>query len=323
MMDNKEIKEYFKKDQIVSDKANNVFDNFIKEIKTENVKESKVVDLNEHRVKLFNFRKIMTVAASLVVVFVGSNVYARTQGYDNIFFMLKDITTAKSVDDPEEIFVDKDIVISYSSLKVTDNIEMQVNELQVKDNKAKLYLLVKELENNETSPLKYKVYDNNGILLYDAESKKDKDESIYTEVLLLSNYSDDVENLKVEIYSKNNVLLKSLNIDLEGKSIEAKTENVEVKKISQIELKKFLTTETEKCYTKNELKNKKLIVLEVFDIYFDNGTYTVKYLFMIPTEDDFKNGNVENSDVYVNSIDFTVENDKYNSLKMDKPGILY
>ena len=148
---------------------------------------------------------------------VASNVYARTQGYDNIFFMIKDLTTPKI--QPTEIFQDKDIVISYKYFSITENVEMQINELQVKDNKAKLYLLVKELGENSDTPFTYKVYDKQNIKLYDGKSQKRENKKTYTESLELSNYKESTDEIKLEIYNKDNVLLKTVTINLKNKTI--------------------------------------------------------------------------------------------------------
>lgn len=336
-----EIKKYFSEDQIVSDKANKVFDNFIKsiqneksfsenkeniDIKNENINNSnldndtnKVVDFSERKSRFSGFRRFLAFAASFVIVFVGSNAYAHTRGYDNIFFLLKDLTTSKSTDNPDEIFSDKDIIISYSYFQVTSDVEMQINELQVKDNKAKLYLLVKELKENEETPFSYKVYNQNDEIMYDAKSKNGENKLIYTEILELSNYKDNTENLKLEIYNKDNKLVKTVTINLTEKTIEAKTENVAVQKVSQIELNKFLKNETEKIYTKKELEDKNLIILETYDIYYSNGKYIVKYLFMIPDNKDFENNTVEDSDIYLNTVEFNIEKEEYKLVDIEIP----
>ena len=100
-MDNEDIKikQFITKDKKISDKANNTFDNFIEKVQKDEVlqqeqfskyqEEQRTEQYKEYnRPSYFmKFKKLMTVAASLVIVVVASNVYARTQGYDNIFFL--------------------------------------------------------------------------------------------------------------------------------------------------------------------------------------------------------------------------------------------
>ena len=319
-----QIKQFITKDKNIPEKINNTFNSFIDKVKNDQIENDNIVNFDvpkqEESKKVtpafYMFKKFATVAACLLVVFVASNVYARTQGYDNIFFMIKDLTTPK--EQPTEIFQDKDIIISYKYFNVTDNVEMQINELQVKDNMAKLYLLVRELADNSDTPFSYKVYDGQNAVLYDGKSKKREDKKTYTEVLELSRYKESTDEIKLEIYSKNNDLLKSVKINLNDKTIEARTVNQEVKQISQIELNRFLKQETEKLYSDNYLKNRQVVILETYDIFYNNGKYVVKYLFMIPTEAEFENDKVEETSIYSNTVEFTEKNGTFSKVSIDK-----
>lgn len=325
-MDNEDIKikQFITKDKTISEKANKTFDNFIKKVQKDEVYQ------NEQQTKQYQtynkpsyfmkFKKLMTVAASLMIVVVASNVYARTQGYDNIFFLIKDLVT-KEEKGGEEIFSDRDIVISYKAIQITDDIELQINELQIKDNKAKLYLLVKELKENSDSPLSYKVFNDENQEMFNESSSKKQNEKTYTEVLNLKNYKDTTNIIKMEIYNKNKILLKTITMDLAKKTIEARTENQVVKKISQIELNKFLKQETEKLYTTKELKDKQIIILDTYDIFYSNGKYIAKYLYMMPTEEEFENDEVEKSTIYSNTIEFTSNDEGFTKIKIEKSEI--
>ena len=341
--ENKKIKEFLQQDQIVSDKANFIFDDFISEVrknsqvqnseetrntrdnsKVEEIqaeKEEKIVDFEEVKKKsgIYQFRRLLAVAASLMIVFVGSNAYAHTRGYDNIFFMIKELTTSKTVDNPDEIFSDRDIIISYTYFQLTNDTEMQINEMQVKDNEAKLYLLVRENKENEDAPFRYKVYDDKDSILYEGKSTKELDKKVYTEVLKLSNYRDEINTLKLEVYNRNNELLKTVSIDLEEKTIEAKTENVAVQKISQIELNKFLAKETAKCYTDKELKDGEIIILATYDIFYSDEKYVVKYLFMKPESKQFDENKVEDADIYLNTVEIKAKGEGFELINIDKP----
>lgn len=325
-MDNEDIKikQFITKDKHISNNANNTFDDFIEKIQKDDIEQNEQ-PLNQHQKNnkpsyFVKFKKFVAIAASLVIVVVTSNVYARTQGYDNIFFFIKDLIT-KEEKGGEEIFSDRDIVISYKSIKITNEIELQINELQIKDNKAKLYLLVKELNDNTDSPLSYKLYNDEQQEMYNSISSKKETERTYTEVLNLKNYKDSTNIIKMEIYNKSKVLLKTITIDLTKKTIEARTENQVVKKISQIELNKFLKQETEKLYTTKELKDKQIIILDTYDIFYSNGKYIAKYLYMMPTEDEFNKDEVEQTTIYTNTIEFTANDDSFIKTKIEKSEI--
>ena len=73
----------------------------------ENNKKEKVVDLNEKREnthKSFKerFMRLTTVAACLLLLVGGANVYATSMGYDNIFFMIKYIVTDNEDNAPKK-----------------------------------------------------------------------------------------------------------------------------------------------------------------------------------------------------------------------------
>lgn len=326
MVDNEDIKirQFITQDKKISDKANKTFDNFIEKVQNDEVHQ------NEQQIDQYytynkpsyflKFKKFMTVAASLVIVLIASDVYAKTQGYDNIFFLVKDLVVPGEKQD-DEIFSDRDIVISYESIQITDEIELQINELQIKDNKAKLYLLVKEKQENADSPLNYKIYNDENQSMYDSIANKKKNEKIYTEVLNLKNCKDTTNKIKMEIYNNNKILLKTISIDLTKKTIEARTENQVVKKISQIELNKFLKQETIKTYTKKELENKEIIILDTYDIFYSDGKYVAKYLYMMPTEEELEKSKAEETTIYTNTIEFTTNESGFVKIKIEKSEI--
>ena len=318
--EDKKIKAFISSDKKISEKVNKTFDSFIEHVVNNQILENDVIDENNGTQFLLRFRKILAVAASFLMIAVGSNVYAKSQGYENIFFLIKNIIYNEEKTD-DEIFSDKDIVISYKSIQITDEIELQINELQIKDNTAKLYLLVKEQKENWDSPLNYKVYNNENQEMYSSKNNKKHEENIYTEVLNLKNYKDSCTKLKLEIYNNNGVLLKSIIIDLLEKTIEARTENQVINKISQIELNKFIKNETEKLYSKDEMKNKKVIIIDIYDIFYSNGKYIVKYIFMTPSDEEFEKDKVQETTIYTNTIEFTSNNEDFIKVKIDTPEV--
>ncbi len=318
--EDKKIKAFVSSDKKIPEKVNKTFDSFIEQVEKNQILENDVIDENNGTQFLLRFRKILAVAASFLIIAVGSNVYAKSQGYENIFFLIKNIIYNEEKTD-DEIFSDKDIVISYKSIQITDEIELQINELQIKDNTAKLYLLVKEQKENLDSPLNYKVYNNENLEMYSSKNNKKHEENIYTEVLNLKNYKDSCTKLKLEIYNNNGVLLKSIIIDLLEKTIEARTENQVINKISQIELNKFIKNETEKLYSKDEMKNKKVIIIDIYDIFYSNGKYIVKYIFMMPSDEEFEKDKVQETTIYTNTIEFTSNNEDFIKVKIDTPEV--
>ena len=318
--EDKKIKAFISSDKKISEKVNKTFDSFIEQVEKNQIPHNDVIDENNGTQFLLRFRKILAVAASFLMIAVGSNVYAKSQGYENIFFLIKNIVYNEEKTD-DEIFSDKDIVISYKSIQITDEIELQINELQIKDNTAKLYLLVKEQKENWDSPLNYKVYNNENQEMYSSKNNKKHEENIYTEVLNLKNYKDSCTKLKLEIYNNNGVLLKSIIIDLLEKTIEARTENQVINKISQIELNKFIKNETEKLYSKDEMKNKKVIIIDIYDIFYSNGKYIVKYIFMMPSDEEFEKDKVQETTIYTNTIEFTSNNEDFIKVKIDTPEV--
>ena len=170
-----------------------------------------------------------------------------TQGYDNIFFMIKYLTTGDQslVTNKDEILSDSDISISYEPIKITSDIRLQIKNLQIKDNEAKLFLVVNEdnYENNsDIVPLSYKVYNSENTLLCTQTSSKDFtfENTMYTEELTLKNLKTTDKILKLEIYKNDSKLITKIKIDLDNRTIEVEGENEALKKVSEIELKKYL-----------------------------------------------------------------------------------
>ena len=76
-----------KEDELISKKAEDIFNNFLEgEMK---IKDEKVVNIEESKDKKSNRKKILSMVATLVIVFLGANVYAVTKGYNNIFFIIR------------------------------------------------------------------------------------------------------------------------------------------------------------------------------------------------------------------------------------------
>lgn len=240
------IKEIFQKDQIISDKADNVFNNFFNNITEEKTQEEKVINIDDYR-KARTPRKFMTAVASLAIVLLVGNTYASTQGYDNIFFAIKDWTSNIIVEaQNREILTDREIVISYQNIEITDKTKIQVNKITVQNNDAKLFIRVNaENEDNLSKiPMNFIVTDlsnNEEVIIATQKSKLADANAIFTEEIDVKGFSENTQRIKVELQTNNNVNLSTFEISLAEKQIDIiDGKKVTLKKISEIDLKEKL-----------------------------------------------------------------------------------
>lgn len=245
------IKEILQKDQLISKKADDIFTNFfntkLNQTNTnEKTAQEKVVHIDDYR-KNRTPKKFMTAVASLAIVLLVGNTYASTQGYENIFFAIKDWTLnmVEKVT-KEEILTDREIIISYQNIDITDKTKIQVNELEIKDNEAILSIRVnsEDEENLSKIPMNFIVTDlTNGhqTVIGNQKSHSASINSIFTEKVLLEGFKENTERLKLELKTNNDVTLCTLEIDLLEKQIDIiDGKKVSLKKISEIDLKEKL-----------------------------------------------------------------------------------
>ncbi|MBR3152627.1 MAG: hypothetical protein IKF52_03370 [Clostridia bacterium] len=236
------IKYNLSKHNEVPEKIDNLFNNFVKE--EEKMKEEKIVKEQaeqKSKIKWPIYKKALGFAACFTILFAGAHIYATSQGYDNIFFLIKHVAEGGKVTDKNEILSDRDITISYSDIEIGNGIKLQVNRLSVKDNKAKLTIRIdKQKEQGSVTPLSYKVTNKNGDILGELK-EGDIHDLVYSRDIELDNFEDDIKVIKLEIYNRNNELMKKLSIDLESRFIEIDESNSKVSKISEIELKEYLS----------------------------------------------------------------------------------
>ena len=234
--DDKFIKDFFKEDTLISKKADDIFNKFITgdidDLLNENEEEiipNNVVDINEEKNKRENkkqnkserkhngARRFLSAVASVAIVFVAVNAYASTQGYENIFFMIKDLIYGEVViENKDEILSDRDITISYESIDVSSGLEIQINKLFIDENKAILSIYIEEDPNTTIRPNTYKVYDitdGDRVLLTTCESLSITDEllskypgSTYTEEIILDNFKNSTKVLELEVKNVENGL---------------------------------------------------------------------------------------------------------------------
>ena len=246
-MDNRDqkIKEILQNDKLISKKADDVFNNFLKEEKIMNEENLKNKNQDTKIKKFSLLKKGLATAACVAIVAGGANIYASTHGYGNVFFMIKYFVTGEKqeVTDKNAILSDRDITISYEPIQLTENIKMQVRKLQIIDNKARLILALHENEleeNNEVVPLKYKVTGQNTNLLCEKTSSREERNIEYIDELELSNFTESDKILNLEISKNNGEKITKLIINIENKTITVEGEEEAINKISEIELKEFL-----------------------------------------------------------------------------------
>lgn len=231
------IKEMLKKDELISKKADDVFNNFL-EGKMEN---KKVTNINEAKDKNINRKKILSIIATLVIVFLGVNVYAITKGYDNVFFMIKDLTTQNKIEGKSEILKDQDMTISYEPIEIAKGVSVQFNRFVVKDNEATLFMKIDQDEMGEGNKKVTQVEISNGDDNSQLITKEIEDFwGSNTEEFNISFFDNNIEKLKVTINSQKECLA-IMEIDLNTREILVLSNSYEeIEKISEIKLKEVL-----------------------------------------------------------------------------------
>lgn len=213
--------------------------------------------------------KIAVITLSTVIVlFLGLQVYASVNGYGNVFFMIKNIFTTGNPAGKEEIFLDKDITLSYKSIELTDSLKIQVNKLEVVDGKTKIYTNIK-LSAIEKIPLKYvvSVKDQKDTEITGTVPKENPVQE-YQDVLELDYEVKDNDIITIVIKNNNDELIKKLEINLETKEILVSGEK-EFEKISEIELKKYLSMFSELNNDTGEADTLLYIAQEIQNNYED------------------------------------------------------
>lgn len=245
-MDRDEEKDLYIKSKIkdghIPEKIDNLFNNFSKLV--ENEGGSYMEENNQPQKKNKNqiiFKRIAAVAACAVIALGGGNIYATTQGYDNVFFMIKEwIAPSNDVYGKDDILSDRDITISYKSIEIAQGIKMQINRLVVKDNEATLHLKIDVSGTDlDITPFIYVVRDENGNKICDYTSTKK--ETIYTELLKLKGLNKNAKKLELEVKQNDDTTLVKFEIDLDNKEIQVIGNEYELQKVSEEELKKYLS----------------------------------------------------------------------------------
>ena len=206
----------------------------------------------------FKTAVILIIIGVILLGVFSANVYASTNGYGNVFFLIKYLVTGEKaeVTEKDELLSDRDITISYEPIALTENLKIQIRNLQIKDNKAKLIVAVNENLKTDLTPLAYKVYNEENKLICEQKSSKNENLTEYVEELLLNEFKNNDKILNLEVYNSKDEKLNRIIINLETREVTVEGAKEAIEKISETELKKYLSyiTKYEDCKNNNDLK---------------------------------------------------------------------
>ena len=245
------IKKEFQKDNLISKKVDNLFQDFFEGKIDMEEKDEKVINFAEkkdkHKNKLPKMKKILSTVASVMIIFLAVNVYAASRGYNNIFFMIRNLITPKDtyISGKDNILVDKDITISYEPILLDDGITLSVNRFVVKDSKASLFVTISEKENSK-GIYELIITDKDGsdygkeLSDYFLDEKEEKEYSEQIEINL-KGYNDNIDVLRLYAL-RDDMAFAELQLNLSEKTIDIISNGIhsEMEKLSEIELKETL-----------------------------------------------------------------------------------
>ena len=180
---------------------------------------------------------IVIVVGVLLIILLGMQVFASTNGYGNVFFMIKELVTTGSLQGESEIFSDKEITLSYKSIEIAEGVKLQANKLEIKENESTLCLHITADDKNTVLPLTYE-WMSEGLKKTEVKGSKSTKGDFDERLTVKYTFVDD-ELMTLFVKDKDGKLLRELEINLGTHEIYVNGES-EVEKISQIELKKYL-----------------------------------------------------------------------------------
>lgn len=329
-MDRDEEKDLFikakLKDGYIPEKIDNLFNNSAQIFENERGKNMKE-NTHKPRKNQIILKRIVGIAACAVIALGGGQIYASTQGYDNIFFMIKEwIAPSQEVQGKEEILSDRDITISYQPIQITENIRIVISKMQIKDNETKIILSVNrnDINKNDGLPLSYKVYNSDKKVLCEKISSKDNNltSSTYQEELILEEYSKEDKVINLEIYKINNELISTISIDLENREINVLGQEEYIEKLSEIELKKFLGSISKQHIADSTTGT----CIDITNISYSGGYYTITYTYCFLGEKSLFDIDINKIDIYQNTVAIKLKNDetdtKFEVISMEEPIII-
>ena len=245
------IKEKFSKDVLISKKADELFNSYIDGGKkmdknnVVNISEAKDKDHKEFDRKVGKKKKVLASVAALAVLFLGVNGYAYTKGYNNIFFIIRNLINPDSsvTYGKDEILTDTDLTISYEPIIVADGVTIQINKLIASNSRAWIEMKANiEPESDGFDGIIIKDFTNGvGKKIADREYVNEGDAGYVPIKVELDGYNDNMKILKMEIM-RDAEAIAELKIDLNERTIDvlASEKSDGMEKLSEIELKQIL-----------------------------------------------------------------------------------
>ena len=311
------IKYLVQQDKIVSPKAEKVINDFCyeKEIEKNTIKVHKKINF------MYKVRKMIAIIACIAGLLGGANVYASTNGYGNVFFLIKYIVTGDKTEiiDKNEILSDRDIAISYKPIALTENLELQIRNLQIKNNNAILRIGIKEKGENAITPLKYKILNNTEKVLCEQNSNKKLEDMEYSEEITFKGITQNDEIIKLYIYTSYDTNLAKITINLVNREVIVQGENEALEQISEIELKKYLS---EKILAEYKRPKNEKVILNIKDITYCAGLYKAEINYVFIDNNNTFNIDYDNMTISDLTVYFTLYknniNDKFNNIKFEE-----
>ena len=311
------IKYLVQEDKIVSPKAEKVINDFCyeKEIEKNTIKVHKKINF------MYKVRKMIAIIACIAGLLGGANVYASTNGYGNVFFLIKYIVTGdkKEIIDKNEILSDRDIAISYKPIALTENLELQIRNLQIVNNNAILRIGIKEKGENAITPLKYKILNNTEKVLCEQNSNKKIEDLEYSEEITFNGITQNDEIIKLYIYTSYDTSLAKITINLTTREVIVQGENEALEQISEIELKKYLS---EKILSEYKRPRNEKVILNIKDITYCAGLYKAEINYVFIDNNNTFNIDYDNMTISDLTVYFTLyknnTTDKFNIVKFEK-----
>jgi len=311
------IKYLVQEDKIVSPKAEKVINDFCyeKEIEKNTIKVHKKINF------MYKVRKMIAIIACIAGLLGGANVYASTNGYGNVFFLIKYIVTGdkKEIIDKNEILSDRDIAISYKPIALTEKLELQIRNLQIVNNNAILRIGIKEKGENAITPLKYKILNNTEKVLCEQNSNKKIEDLEYSEEITFNGITQNDEIIKLYIYTSYDTSLAKITINLTTREVIIQGENEALEQISEIELKKYLS---EKILSEYKRPRNEKVILNIKDITYCAGLYKAEINYVFIDNNNTFNIDYDNMTISDLTVYFTLYKnnmtDKFNIVKFEK-----
>lgn len=196
-------------------------------------------------VKKLNKGKI-TLIVILVITILGfaTNAFAGLMGFDNIFFLIKDLVKPTEIISKDELFEDEELLISYSTIGICEGYDVQINSLITHEEGAefeselKATFILKDKEKLLSSEVFARIYDEEENLI-GADILLNFDATREVIIPMERRVKND-EKLKINFgYQIENGVQKTVFLDLPNQEILVEGEEV-IEKQSQVEMKRYI-----------------------------------------------------------------------------------